>query len=97
MQDVPVFDVSIEATIWPMDSVVFLVEVISMLHIALCQEAKMALALDAGWKHPLYHPLQHGIMFDPHNGLAPANHVGKSMLVLLAEFGLTKAQDKSSL
>lgn len=45
MEDVHAFDVSIEATVCPMDSVVFLVGVISVLYIALCQEAKMALAL----------------------------------------------------
>lgn len=34
---------------------------------------------------------------DAHNGLIMASHVGNYMLVLSAHFGLTKAQDKSTL
>lgn len=37
----------------------------------------MSLALDPEWKNPLCSPLQHGIMFDAHNGLVTASHVGE--------------------
>ena len=73
MEDVHAFDVSIEATILPMDSVLFLVEVTSVLRIALCQEVKMPLALAPEEKDPPYHPVRQGVMFGPPNGLVTAS------------------------
>lgn len=65
MEEGHAFGVSIEAAVLPMGSVVFLVGVISVLHIAFGQEAKMAIGLSSRIEEPTYHPVLHGLTFDP--------------------------------